>query len=79
MNKEQLRLKLIEAWSNGWIRLAIENEDDWGFQILDECVDELESFLGLSFDTFHYDTDFDEFSRSVALEISSWPLNQALT
>lgn len=78
-NKEQLRLKLIEAWSKGYMVLALENEEDWGFQMLDSEVRyNFEDFLGINHTIFHYDAGFDAFSYSVALEISNFPLVKAL-
>lgn len=75
MNKEQLRLKLIEAWAKGYVEL--NDSEGWGFcvQIKDP---HFERFLGITERVFVSSYKFDAIAREIALEIANFPLNQAL-
>lgn len=72
-NKEQLRLKLIEAWSKRDIILYPEG--DWGFRSTRTKSHNLYGLTQLEF----LSAEFNIFAKSVALEIANFPLNKALT
>ncbi len=82
MNREQLRLKLWEAYATGRTRLNrpddLENSHsvDWGFCTL--VTDKnFEAFFGIT-DAEFYSDEFDAIGREVAEEIKNSPLYKAL-
>lgn len=85
MNKEQLRLKLIEAWSKGLTRIDLTKVDfgrnhDWGFIFTPIPAVDFNEFLGCSYDEFYNcPPEVNEYMYSIALEISNFPLNKALS
>lgn len=81
MNKEQLRLKLIEAWSKGY--LTVDEDEDtsdyWGFLIAENYNGDIAEFLGVSSDWYESEDEYDEVSIAVSKEILEFPLVKALS
>lgn len=75
MNKEQLRLKLIESWSKGNIEVDLD-DGFWGFRNIGTDMF-LEKYFGITAAQF-YSEEFDKVAYSVAVEISNYPLVKAL-
>lgn len=78
MNKEQLRLKLLEAWSKGYIKIdtdtPVEGDMFWGFLPDSLSGSNIQDFLGLSDGDFFSNPDFDVVSIAVSKEIVNSPL-----
>lgn len=80
MNKERLRLKLLEAWGKGYINIKeVKTEFDWGFETLELPNDEyLNTFLEISENEF-YSRQFDAIAIAVSKEILNSPLMRELS
>lgn len=76
MNKELLRQKLIELYCKDIIRIT--NQSPWGFFSNGLPTYELIKSLNVSEMEF-LSVSFDSVGKEVALEISNFPLNKALS
>jgi len=86
MNKELLRLKILEAYALDYIspRDDYDRKDSWGFYFestFDDTKIKYHEFLGIEHDEFYtlpYCDESDEVHKQVSKEILNSPLMKAL-
>lgn len=81
MNEREFRLRLIDAWSKGYIKLDEDSDVPgfWGFTIAQDFEGDIEDHLAVSIDWYERVNDYDEVSIAVAKEIANFPLVKALS
>lgn len=80
MNKELLRIKLLEAWSKGYI-IAGGDIYDWGFCCAMTGYEgfTIYEFLGVTGETYFNSPEFDATAIAVSKEILNSPLMRELS